>query len=359
MPTIRVLIVDDAVVMRRMITEALSRDPAIEVVGTASNGSLALQRLTQYNPDAITMDVDMPELNGLQTLRSIRTTHPKLPVIMVSSTTAKGALTTLDALAAGATDYITKPTGVANPTEGIERLAADLIPRIKIHCRHIAPITARPVTTPAPRPPTLPPTPPRSIPFQSAQGILIGTSTGGPNALHLLFSKLPERLGTPIFIVQHMPPVFTKMLAERLSKEGPTRVIEAEQGVLASPGNAYIAPGGHHMTLHREGDATRILLNDDPPENSCRPAVDVLFRSAAPIFGAHTLAIIMTGMGSDGLRGCQHIHEHHGIIIAQNEATSVVWGMPGYVVNAGLARKVLTPEEIAGEIRTHALPFPA
>lgn len=355
MPKIRVLVVDDTVVMRRMISEVVGRDPHLEVVGVAANGRIALQKIPQVNPDILTLDVEMPELDGLATLRELRKTHPRLPVIMFSSLTQRGAESTLDALSAGANDYITKPANVASFDESIERLEGELIPRIKAHCRHLLrPVTetatqAQPsvpvIVAPAPRPPG----PRRS--FRTVEILCLGTSTGGPNALADLFQALrPRVLPVPIVIVQHMPPLFTKMLAERLTKTSGIPFFEGAEGQLVETGKAYIAPGGRHMALRRDGGRVRLHLHDDPPENSCRPAVDVLFRSVTELYGAGTLGVVMTGMGQDGLRGSQAIHEAGGSILAQDEATSVVWGMPGAIANAGLAEAVVPLPRLAESI---------
>ena len=350
MPKIRVLVVDDAVVMRRMITEALGSDPDLEVVGVAANGKIALQKIPQVNPDIITLDVEMPEMDGLQTVRELRKIYPKLPVIMFSTLTLRGAESTLDALAAGATDYVTKPANVGNILEGLEKLKTELIPKIKLHCRHVLPAVGTPkplftVTTSGGLPMAKQP---QAIELPKV--FAIGCSTGGPNALAALFGDITARLPVPGVIVQHMPPLFTKMLAERLGKNSPNQFFEGEDGQKVDNGCIYIAPGGRHMELRREGANVVLRLHDEPPENSCRPAVDVLFRSVASIYGGSTLALIMTGMGQDGLRGCQHIRERGGRVIVQDEASSVVWGMPGYVAQAGLAEKILPLPQLGGEV---------
>jgi two-component system, chemotaxis family, protein-glutamate methylesterase/glutaminase len=352
MPRIRVLVVDDAVVIRRMITEALSADADIEVVGVAANGRIALQKIPQVNPDIITMDVEMPEMDGLQTVRELRKTYQNLPVIMFSTLTLRGAESTLDALAGGATDYVTKPANVGNIVEGIARLRSELLPKIKLHCRHILPAPGARVVPDKPSVGAGKPFRASGATFQSSAPKIfaIGCSTGGPNALATLFADLVRPLPVPVVIVQHMPPLFTKMLAERLGKNSPNRFYEGHEGQSVDPGCVYIAPGGMHMEVRREGAGTRLHLNENPPENSCRPAVDVLFRSVANIFGGDTLALIMTGMGQDGLRGSELIHERGGRILAQDEATSVVWGMPGYVAHAGLAEKILPLTDIGAEV---------
>jgi len=348
MPKIRVLVVDDAVVMRKLISEALTRDPMIEVVGVAANGRIALQKIPMVNPDLITLDVEMPEMDGLETLRELRKTYPKLPVIMFSTLTSRGAATTLDALAAGATDYVAKPSNVGNVTECIDRLQHDLMTKIKIHCRLAG---AENLYRPAKAAVTATPTSLNRRPsVLTPEVVCIGTSTGGPNALAEVFKKFPANFHLPILIVQHMPPVFTAMLAERLNSHGSVKFHEGAEGQLVEPGHAYIAPGGHHMTVQRVGFTNVLHLNDEPPENSCRPAVDVLFRSAVSVYGGKILGVIMTGMGQDGCRGCQLIHERGGQIVVQDEASSVVWGMPGYVAHAGLADKIVPLNQIAGEI---------
>lgn len=349
MPKIRVLIVDDSVVMRRMIGSILERDAELEVVGAAAHGGLALQKIPQVNPDVITLDVEMPEMDGITTLRAIRKTYPKLPVIMFSTLTAKGAVTTLEALDAGASDYVAKPANLGAINEGLLKLEHELIPKIKALCRapvpgalHRAPslavslVTGRPAAAPPP-----------AVPF----GILcIGTSTGGPNALAEVFKLFPGDFPLPIVIVQHMPPLFTAFLAERLSANSAIKFKEGAEGDVLHAGHAYIAPGGKHMELRRGGLTTRIHIHEGPPENSCRPAVDVLFRSAATLYGAATLGVILTGMGHDGLRGCELIREQHGCVLAQDAESSVVWGMPGAVAQASLASKVLPLDQVRGEI---------
>ena len=351
MPKLRALVVDDAVVMRRLVSEVLERDGGIEVVAVAPNGRIALQKLTQVNPDFVTLDVEMPELDGIATLRELRRTHPKLPVIMLSLATQRGAIATLDALAAGASDYVTKPLDVANLAESIERLSAELLPKVRAHCR---------VDTAGPtRVREVPAAPPASRPPRRAavEFVCIGTSTGGPNALAEVFAGLTRPLPVPVAIVQHMPPMFTHMLAERLNgSPGALRCREARDGEVFEPGVALLAPGGRHLGVIRGPDGRLIArIVDSPPENSCRPAADVLFRQAAEAVGGGVLGVVMTGMGHDGCRGAERIREAGGHIIAQDEATSVVWGMPGTVVAAGLADAVLPLAQIAGEITKRTL----
>ena len=340
MPPTRVLVVDDAVVVRRLISEALSGDPDIEVVGTAANGRIALQRIRQCNPDVVTLDVEMPEMDGLETLRHLRAEFPSLPVIMCSTLTERGASITMDALALGATDYITKPSQTGSFDESMQRFRDDLLPRVKALSRRapasgsIKPFVAKSA----------------GLRAEPVRIIAIGVSTGGPNALSVLMPRLRPDLDVPVVIVQHMPPMFTRLLAERLDAHCPLSVKESAGGELLRAGSVYIAPGGFHMVLTQLGGGVATALNQAPQENSCRPAVDVLFRTVASIYGAGTLGVILTGMGQDGLRGCQEIHERGGRILAQDEASSVVWGMPGFVAKAGLADKVLPLDAIAAEI---------
>jgi two-component system chemotaxis response regulator CheB len=362
MPRIRALVVDDAVVMRKLITESLSRDPDIEVVGTAANGRIGLQKIPQVNPDILTLDVEMPDMNGLEMLREVRRTWPKLPIIMFSTLTRRGAEATLDAIAAGATDYVTKPANVGSVGESIARLEQELIPKIKAHCRVSTPSSQqergpKPGASPAAEVArseapsrragqTFPPRP-AGAPFEI---LCIGTSTGGPNALADVLMALPAALPVPIVVVQHMPPLFTALLAERLGKRSALVFHEGVEGEELRPGHVYIAPGGRHMEVVRDARGARLRLTDDPPENSCRPAVDVLFRSVAKAYGPSTLGVVLTGMGADGARGAVHIREARGMVLAQDKASSVVWGMPGAVVDAGAADKVIPLPDVAGEI---------
>jgi two-component system, chemotaxis family, protein-glutamate methylesterase/glutaminase len=348
----RILIVDDSVVIRRMLQDALEADSSLEVVGAAANGRIALSKIPQVNPDLITLDVEMPVMDGLETLVELRKTYPRLPVIMFSTVTERGASATLDALALGANDYVTKPANVGGLDKALNRVREELIPKIKALC---APALARSLTeTPGQRGlASLSPfraTQPRLQPAVRLDVLAIGVSTGGPNALADVIPELPKDFPVPVVIVQHMPPIFTRFLAERLAARSKISVVEGSAGAALSPGQAVIAPGDHHMVVERAGLSVRIRTNQDPPENSCRPAVDVLFRSVASAFGSHSLGVIMTGMGQDGLRGCETIRAAGGQILAQDEASSVVWGMPGFVARAGLADKVLPLGEIASEV---------
>jgi len=350
---IRVLIVDDSTVIRRLLTDALSSDPAIEVAGIAANGKIALSKIPQLNPDIITLDMEMPEMDGITTLVELRKLYPKLPVIMFSTLTHQGAEATIDALAKGANDYVTKPANVGSVTAAIANVKSELIPKIKAFCSW-----ALPKVTPV-RPIVRTPTNTTLPSFLNTLAkrntnkidiIAIGVSTGGPNALQEVIPNLPADLPVPIVIVQHMPPIFTKHLANRLNALSKLNVVEASAGESIQPGGVWLAPGDFHMVLKREGTAMKVVLNKGTPENSCRPAVDVLFRSVAAIYGPNVLSVVLTGMGQDGARGCAVIRDAGGRTLVQDEATSVVWGMPGAVVQAGLADKVLPLNQIAEEI---------
>ena len=361
MPKIRVLVVDDAVVVRQLISKVLNQDSELEVVGVAANGRIALAKIPQVNPDLIVLDIEMPEMDGLETLKAIRQAYPILPVIMFSAVTERGAAATLDALALGAMDYVTKPSQTSREA-AMTYIQAQLSPKIKALCGAVGAspslsITNTPQTSPLGKPAT---TKRFSTPHKSLESIrcdrrridliAIGVSTGGPNALTDLLTSFPADLPVPIVIVQHMPPLFTQRLAKRLTSQCQIPVLEGSDGDILKPGQAWLAPGNFHMALEKNHSHIQIRTHQAPPENSCRPAVDVLFRSAAQLYGAGVLGIVLTGMGQDGLHGCQCIHEAGGQILVQDEASSVVWGMPGIVANAGLADRILPLDQLANEI---------
>jgi two-component system chemotaxis response regulator CheB len=349
----KVLVVDDAMLIRRMVTDVLAADPSIEVVGEAANGRIALQKIAQLGPDLVTLDVEMPEMDGLQTLKEIRRTYPRLPVIMFSALTERGASDTLEALHHGASDYVTKPASAAGRAGAQQRIREDLVPKIKSLCRLGSPAlptaakrdNAAPAA--APRPFAL-----RAIgPAISADVVVIGASTGGPTALAEVLSHLPSDFPAPIMLVQHMPPMFTRFLAERLNAQTPLTVREATDGQTVQPGVVYVAPGDFHLTVKRRNGSVVTVLDQEPPRHSHRPAADVLFRSAAEAYGPRGLALVLTGMGQDGLHGSEEITRVGGRALVQDEATSAVWEMPGLVAGAGLADAVLPVGEIANELR--------
>ncbi|MBZ4193224.1 MAG: chemotaxis response regulator protein-glutamate methylesterase [Candidatus Contendobacter sp.] len=353
---IRIMLVDDSAVIRHLLTDVLSNDPALEIAASATNGRIALAKLAAVKPDIVILDVEMPEMDGLETLAELRKRQPRLPVIMFSSVTERGAAVTLEALALGANDYITKPSNTGNIAASLQRVRDELIPRIKTFCRQrVAPTPTRvtPERYPAPKPLSKPEFPPMMTAPRLRQRVdivAIGVSTGGPNVLAALLPQLPAHFPVPILIVQHMPPIFTRLLAERLAAQSVLAIAEGTAGDVLRPGQVWLAPGGFHMALERQGTQVRLRLNQDAPENSCRPAVDVLFRSVAEIYRGNTLAVILTGMGNDGLKGCEVIRKAGGQILVQDEASSVVWGMPGFVAKAGLADAQIGLTHLAGEI---------
>lgn len=353
---LRALVVDDAAVMRRLVTEVLRRDPQIEVAGTAVDGREALAQVEKLRPDFVTLDVEMPGMDGLETLRALRRAHPRLPVIMFSLATRRGALATLDALAGGASDYVTKPTASAGLAESLDLLERELLPKIHVHWRRAVSPGPAPAAAPTPEPGVRRPRGETGLAPGASRGLVprvlcIATSTGGPNALVELFSHIREPLAVPVLVVQHMPPMFTTLLAERLDHgSGPVRWSEARDGEALRAGHAYLAPGGRHLAVAAgPGGEPLARLLDTEPENSCRPAADVLFRSVAAL-GLPALAVVMTGMGEDGLRGCELLAARGDTILVQDQASSVVWGMPGAVARAGLARAELPPAALAEEI---------
>jgi two-component system chemotaxis response regulator CheB len=370
----RVLVVDDSVVMRRIVRQSLESDPEIEVAGVAANGTTALAMAGQLTLDAIILGIEMHGMDGLQVLRELRARGIHTPAIMFSTLNERGVEATLGALAAGADDYVAKPVDADSAQDGIMRIQSEIIPRIKALCRKsrecrplfaarsarrllssasIMPGALSPATSLA-NPPQNPlsshaaAATPRS--GERIEIVAIGTSTGGPNALVEVISHIPADFPVPIVIVQHMPRAFTRSLAERLTAASPLIITEGATGTVLWPGRAWIAPGDFHMTVGRQDDSLRLNVFRAPPENSCRPSVDVLFRSVAQACGAKVLAVVMTGMGQDGLRGCEHVKAATGEVIVQDETSSMVWGMPGCIAKAGLADCILPVSEIAGEI---------
>jgi two-component system, chemotaxis family, protein-glutamate methylesterase/glutaminase len=350
MKPIRILIVDDSAVIRRVLGNLLASDPEMVVVGTAGNGNQALARIPETSPDLVTIDIEMPGMGGLEALVEIRKLYPKLPVIMFSSLTERGAAATLEALARGASDYVTKPSHDEARERSHERVREELLRKIKCLCGGPAPrlhpppipiiISSRPVSS----------RPVSSRPQARIDVVAIGTSTGGPNALTALIPLLPADFPVPIVIVQHMPPLFTRLLAERLNTLSRLPVREGKAGEKLLRGQVWIAPGDEHMTVMRKGAGFVLGINHQAQENSCRPAVDVLFRSVAQSYGANALAVVLTGMGADGTRGADEIRQAGGEVIVQDEASSVVWGMPGSVVAANLADGVFPLGGIGPEV---------
>lgn len=350
----RVLVVDDSAVVRRIVSSTLAAAPGIEVVGTAPDGRRALDRITLLRPDVVTLDVEMPVLDGIATLRELRRTHPELPVIMFSTLTERGASTTLEALSLGASDYVAKPEGTGSADAAAALVRRELVPRVRALAARARLPRGRARPQAADDAPAAPITT-RPGSGSPVRAVAIGTSTGGPTALEVVLGGLPESIGVPVFVVQHMPPVFTRHMAERLDQRTPLRVVEATDGMRPAAGHVYVAPGGHHMEVGAEGAARTIRITDDPPEHSCRPAVDVLFRSLARTYGRGVLGVVMTGMGGDGLDGVEHLVDAGSEAIVQDEESSVVWGMPGLVARAGLATAVLPLDRIAPAVTRRAV----
>lgn len=356
----RVLIVDDSILFRRVMTDVLSSLPNVEVVGQAPNGKIALQKISTLHPDLLTLDLEMPEMDGLSVLEALKGMPDAPAVIVISAGTLTGGRLTMQALQKGAFDFVQKPDAVS-AARSCEDLRAALAPRLKalalrLGVRGILRGTAAPQS---PLPIPGPAKPRNDIGERMAriagggrpEMVLIGVSTGGPNALGTLLPALPSRLGVPILIVQHMPPVFTQSLAENLAGKCALEVREAVSGETAEADTVYIAPGGRHMGLVPGPEGGKLIqITDDPPENNCRPSVDYLFRSVARHFPGKAMAVILTGMGSDGTVGLRLL-KHNGVFaIAQEEASCVVYGMPKAAVDAGVVDIVLPLETIAPRI---------
>lgn len=364
MKKIKLVYADDSAVLRRVLSEAFGQCAELEVLGVGRHGGEAVELVAKQLPDVVVLDVEMPVLDGVEAVVEIRKRFRKLPIIMFSSITTRGGEATLDALYAGANDYVTKPARVGHLDEAMELVRLGLIPRILEWGRRFqnAPASA---FAPAKRPveykaaPVTAAQPPNSAktqpvdsrePTDAVRAVALGVSTGGPNALAELTKDLPADFPVPILVTQHMPPTYTKLLAERLDRSCPLSVMEGVHGAKVETGQVWIAPGGRHMTIVRRGTDVCIELNDLPPENSCRPAVDVLFRGVAQVYGSAALAVVLTGMGKDGLEGAREIRAKRGRVYVQDQNSCVVWGMPRAVQEAGLAHKVLALSEMAREL---------
>ena len=337
MREIRVLIIDDAAAERRMIAEALACVPGLAVVGSAANGRIGMKMISTVKPDVVVLDLEMPEMDGFQVLATLRAIDPELPVVVFSGSSRRRAMATLDTLAMGTIDYVAKPSSIGGVGSTIRSIVEEMSARIKALG---APATRGVAWCPEPSEPAT----------RVLQVVVLGISTGGPDALEALLTAIPRDFMVPMLIVQHMPPQFIGQLARRLDTRSALAVTEAVDGQVVAPGQAVLAPGEHHLVVRKRGVEVLVATQQGPPENSCRPAADVLFRSAARQFGAGTLGVVMTGMGQDGLLGAGEIRQAGGRVLAQDQASSVVWGMPGHVARAGLADQVLPPPLLAAEI---------
>ncbi len=353
---VRVLVVDDTAVYRKVLRDVLSTIAGVEVVGTSSDGRLALQQAEVLKPDLMTLDLEMPEMNGIDVLKALKRLSSPIRAIMVSSHTEVGANTTIEALQEGAFDFIVKPVA-SSSDEGSRLLREALATRIAAFVQTSRSHSAPRVLTPA-RPATIS-TATTSNDAEpeihwTCEAVGIGISTGGPEALRQVIPQLPADLPVPVFVVQHMPAVFTKSLANSLDGVSLLKVVEAEHGMMAKAGTVYIAPGGRQMRIVREAGQVTVQITNDPPENSCQPAVDYLFRSMARVYRRNCLAVIMTGMGHDGSEGCRLLHRLGARIIAQDAATCVVFGMPRLPIQEGLTEEILPLPNIASAIDRRA-----
>lgn len=361
-PTIRVMVVDDSTVIRGVLGRIIDAQPDMSVVASAHNGRSALDLLRHRQADIVLLDVEMPEMDGLTALPRILAENPGVRVLMASSLTQKGAQVTLNALSLGAADFIAKPS--SRGALGLDAVAAELVGKIRALMRRSTrpalPSPAPRASAPAPAQSPVVPMAPLFAPPATNRGegpriVAIAASTGGPNALAAVLKAIPVDFPLPILITQHMPPAFTAALADRLARETGRPCREAQAGERIVAGRTYVAPGDHHMTVMTREREPVIRLDQGPPENHCRPAADPMLRSVASVYGPAALAVVLTGMGEDGCRGCAEIRRRGGRIVAQDEATSVVWGMPGAVVHAGLADSVLPLERIAQHIQSLSL----
>lgn len=342
---VKVLVVDDSMMMRRMISRALESDPRVEVIAEASNGEIALREIEKQRPDLVVLDLEMPVMDGHETTVAIRERDAKLPIIIFSSASHYGAHATFDTLDEGANDFIAKPQTTSGIQETRSEVREALLP--KVHAlaggrSSVADKLAEKMgisTAPA-----------RSTRAERVDILCIASSTGGPEALSKVLAALPGDLPVPVVCVQHMPETFSKAFAERVNTLAALRVKEAEDRDVLEPGAAFIAPGNSHIKLRKYGEQVKILTDQGPKEHHCRPAADVLLRSVPEIYGAHVLSVVLTGMGKDGLLGCQQVHAAGGQVLVQDQATSVVWGMPGAVANAGVADEVLPLGELPAAV---------
>jgi len=358
--TVKVLVVDDSAVVRGLTRRFLEENPNIEVVATASNGKNAVEAVKQYDLDVVVLDIEMPVMDGLTAIPLILAAKPKLKIVMSSTLTEANATISLNALAAGASDYVAKPTS-GSDIHGSDDFKRELIAKVLALGGAANPALASQekqsgATRPAPLF-NIRPGQPISLHKPSAvppRAIAIGSSTGGPQALDTVIGGLDKTLPHPIFVTQHMPATFTKILAEHIARDAGRIVSEAKDGQRVKPGEIYIAPGDYHMLIQGEGAEMKIRLTQSERENYCRPSVEPMLRSLVGIYGPALLTVMLTGMGHDGRAGCQSCVEKGGTVIAQDEASSVVWGMPGAVATAGVCAAVKPLDKIAQTVNSFA-----
>ena len=370
---IRVMVVDDSAVVRGLITRMLEESPGFHVVASVGNGQLAVSALERHDVEVVVLDIEMPVMDGMTALPKLLKIDPSLQIIMASTLTLKNADISMRALEAGAADYIPKPTSSRDISGGANDFKRELVEKVKAFGlrRRSSRRTTRPVpaTSPTPAAPSAPAAAPIPRPSLYPAGpvtlrqpstdapdiIAIGSSTGGPQALFTVLGALKGvTLRQPILITQHMPATFTTILGEHITRVSGWNAAEGKDGEVIKTGRIYIAPGGFHMVVEQQGVDKVIRLNTNPPENFCRPAVDPMLRSISAIWGKRVLSVILTGMGSDGCKGGQTVVAAGGTVIAQDEASSVVWGMPGAAANAGICAAVLPLPEIAQYILRQA-----
>ena len=336
---IQVLVVDDSALMRKLISDLLESDPRIEVMDTARDGHEAVEKVANLHPDVVTMDIEMPRMSGLDALARIMSQNPT-PVVMLTGLTDPRMA--IEALEKGAVDFVVKPSGTISVD--VYKVRQELIEKVKL-----ATLMNLRKITPQVKPSALPPLKAPSRP-SGGRAVVVGASAGGPRTLGYLLGRLPARLPAPVLVVQHMPSGFTHSFAERLNQHSSLAVKEAEEGNVVRPGQAYIAPGDHHMLVEKQTSRKIIRLDQSPRVKGLRPSADVTMSSVAEAYGAGSIGVILTGMGSDGTDGFKAIKEQGGITIAQDKATSVIYGMPRAAVKSGRVDKVLPLDEIPGEI---------
>lgn len=358
MDKLRAIVIDDTIVYRKIVGDVLKEIPFVEVVGTANNGKIALSKIDSLKPDFITLDIEMPELNGIEVLQALKNKSHAPVAIMLSTLTQHGSEMTIKALELGAFDFVPKPDQ-GKMAENMEKVREAILPivnalkrqketKFKIHEK----VQPKPISAAVDKTQQSPPMVQKPMIRSKSEIVGIGISTGGPNALTRMIPMLPGNLKAPVLIVQHMPPLFTASLANSLNNKSALHVKEAENGDTIEPGKIYIAPGGKQMKIiaGADGISRKIKITDDPPENSCKPSVDYLFRSIAQYYVGRSTGVIMTGMGSDGSKGLVQMKNNGSFVIAQNEETCTVYGMPKEPIESGIADVVVPLEKIAEEI---------